>query len=231
MPSSKKLVSRFPLQSSRLNRRCLPNRRGTANILILFVMHCRGLTRATYTLCIEHLRLMHLSRESKNRTQDLLHCRQTLSAKRHWNGVINCHSEPGLVLLQLPPPQSRDVASSFRLGIVAEFDSEADILDIGGVEVWIEREGARRSKLYCMRGSRALNLRSLCENRILSGSPLWRGLIQATYILCIEHLRQMYLSQESNQGPPALQVTLLAKSHSKNGINCNSEPLLVLLQR
>jgi hypothetical protein len=210
MPSSRKLVSRFPLQSSRLNRRCSSNRQGTANIFILFVMHCRALTRATYILCIEHLRLMHLSQESKNRTQDLLHCRQTLSAKRHWNGVINCYSEPGLVLLKLPP-QSRDVASSFRLGIVAEFDSDADILDIGGVEVWIEREGSRRSKLYCMRGSRALNLRSLCENCIMSGSPLWRGLIQATYILCIEHLRQMYLSPESNPGPPALQANTLCK--------------------
>jgi hypothetical protein len=33
----------------------------------------------------------------------LLHCRRTLYGKSHSNGVINCYSEPCLVLLQLPP--------------------------------------------------------------------------------------------------------------------------------
>ncbi len=156
MPSSRKLVSRFPLHSSRLNRRFLPNRRGTANILILFVMHCMGLTRATYILCIEHLRLMHLIWESKNRTRDLLHCRQTLSAKRHSNGVINCYSEPVLVLLQLPPKAAMSQA-------LLDWDCGWVWLRCGYIGhrrrgVWIEREGAWRSKHYCMRGSRALEL-------------------------------------------------------------------------
>ena len=35
-----------------------------------------------------------------NRTRDFLHCRRTLYAKSHSNGVIDCHSEPLLVLLQ-----------------------------------------------------------------------------------------------------------------------------------
>ncbi len=42
-------------------------------------MSCRGLTRATYILCIEHPRPMQ----------------RAIS-----NGVINCYSEPRLVLLQ-----------------------------------------------------------------------------------------------------------------------------------
>jgi hypothetical protein len=35
-----------------------------------------------------------------NQTRDLLHCRRTLYAKSHWNGVIDWYSEPRLVLLQ-----------------------------------------------------------------------------------------------------------------------------------
>ncbi len=46
------------------------------------------------------LRQMCLSRES---IRDLLHCRRTLYAKSHSTGVIDCYSEPRLVLLQLPP--------------------------------------------------------------------------------------------------------------------------------
>jgi hypothetical protein len=57
---------------------------------------CRGLTRASYIFCIEHQRLMLLG----NRTWDLLHCRRTLYAKSHSNGVTRCYSEPRLVLLQ-----------------------------------------------------------------------------------------------------------------------------------
>jgi hypothetical protein len=60
---------------------------------------CRGLTRATYILCIERRRKRRLL--AGNRTRDLLHCRRTLYAKSHSNGVIDCHSEPLLVLLQL----------------------------------------------------------------------------------------------------------------------------------
>jgi hypothetical protein len=68
---------------------------------------CRGLTRATYILCIEHPRLMRLSRESNTGPPAR---RRTLYAKNHSDGVIDCYPEPRLVLLQLPP--SRDVRSS-----------------------------------------------------------------------------------------------------------------------
>jgi len=46
---------------------------------------------------------------------------------------------------------------------------------------------------------------------ITSGSPLCRGLTRAIYILCIEHLRMLRLSRESNPGPPALQANTLCK--------------------
>ncbi len=49
------------------------------------------------------------------------------------------------------------------------------------------------------------------ELRIMSGSPLCRGLTRATYILCIEHLRMLSLSRESNPEPPALQANTLCK--------------------
>jgi hypothetical protein len=52
-----------------------------------------------------------------------------------------------------------------------------------------------------------------------------RGLTRATYILCIEHPRQMCLNWELNSGPTALQAnTLYAKSHSNGIRNCYSEP-------
>jgi hypothetical protein len=44
---------------------------------------------------------MRLGVADGNRTRDLLHCRRTLCAKSHSNGVIDCHSEPLLVLLQV----------------------------------------------------------------------------------------------------------------------------------
>jgi hypothetical protein len=53
-------------------------------------------------------------------------------------------------------PTNHNVANSLRLGIVAEFVSNVDILDIECVEVRIDGEGARRLDLYCRRGSRAL---------------------------------------------------------------------------
>jgi hypothetical protein len=52
---------------------------------------CRSLTRATYILCIEHLRLMRLSRKSNPGTQ---------YAKSHSNGIVNSYSKLRLVLLQ-----------------------------------------------------------------------------------------------------------------------------------
>jgi hypothetical protein len=58
---------------------------------------CRGLTRAIYILCIEHRRMLRLS---GNLTRDLLHCRRTLYAKSHSNGILSCHSGSQLVLLR-----------------------------------------------------------------------------------------------------------------------------------
>jgi hypothetical protein len=43
---------------------------------------------------------------------------------------------------------SRDVASSLRLGIVAEFDSDADISDVGHVEVQIGGSKALKPLLH-----------------------------------------------------------------------------------
>jgi hypothetical protein len=40
---------------------------------------------------------------------------------------------------------------------------------------------------------------------------LCRGLTRAIYMLCIEHLRMLRLSGESNRGPPALQAHTLCK--------------------
>jgi hypothetical protein len=60
-----------------------------------FMLHCRGLTRATYILCIEHPRPMRLSWESNPGPP-------ALQAKTPCY-VIDCYSEPWLVLLQLPP--------------------------------------------------------------------------------------------------------------------------------
>ncbi len=54
---------------------------------------CRGLTRATYILCIEHPRPKRLSQESYLGPP-------ALQAKSHSNDVIICFSEPRLVLLQ-----------------------------------------------------------------------------------------------------------------------------------
>jgi len=69
---------------------------------------CRGLTSATYILCIEHLRLMRLS--IGNRTRGKYY------AKSHLNGVINCYSEPQLVLLNsLYNEKYKDVLSSTPL--------------------------------------------------------------------------------------------------------------------
>ncbi len=147
---------------------------------------------------------MHLSRES-NPGQE--HCRQTLYAKRHSNSVVNCYSERCFVLLQLPPkPQCRKLLTGDRGW------------------VWLRREyiwrlevRIRRSNLYCVREP--------CENCIMSGSPLCRGLTRAT----VEHPRQMCLSRESIPGPPALQANTLWKEPFEWRVNCYSEPRLVLL--
>jgi hypothetical protein len=62
---------------------------------------------------------------------------------------------------------------------------------------------------YAWRSDRMhVTVRELC---ITSGSPLCIGLTRAIYILCIEHLRMLRLSRESNPGPPALQANTLCK--------------------
>jgi hypothetical protein len=111
--------------------------------------------------------------------------RRRLYAKNHSYNITNCYSEPRLVLTQIPPkPWCRKLF---------EIRDREWVWLFGHVEVRIAGEGARRS-----------NLRRLRENCITLGSPLYRGLNRATYILCIEHLRLMQLSRESNPGPPAL---------------------------
>ncbi len=73
--------------------------------------------------------------------------------------------------------------------------------------VWLGR-GYSWSDLLREQGARTSEPR---ENCITLGSPLCRGLTRATYILCIEHPRQMRLSREPNPGPPALQANTLCK--------------------
>jgi hypothetical protein len=103
---------------------------------------------------------------------------------------------------------------------------------IGRVEVQ-QREGARPSNLYYMRGSKAPRPKKLRENCITSGSPLCNGLTRATYIFCVEH-RETDTDRVSvgNQTRDLLhgRRTLHAKSHLKGVTNYYSEPQLVLLQ-
>ena len=46
---------------------------------------------------------MRLGVADGNRTQDFLHCRRTLFAKSHSNGVTKHYLVTSFVLLQLPP--------------------------------------------------------------------------------------------------------------------------------
>jgi hypothetical protein len=60
---------------------------------------------------------MRLGVADGNRTRDLLHCRRTLYAKSHSNGVTEHYLGTSVVLLQLPPkPRWRKLL----IGIVAE---------------------------------------------------------------------------------------------------------------
>jgi hypothetical protein len=77
-------------------------------------INCRGLTKAIYILCIEHLRMLRLSGESNPGPPAL---QANTLCKNHSNGVLSCHSGSQLVLPQLPPKS--------RWGIVAECDSVA----------------------------------------------------------------------------------------------------------
>ncbi len=120
-------------------------------------------------------------------------------------------------------PPSRNVASSW-FGIVAEFDSGADIVDRthGGPNSKRGRKAFEPLLLVRVQGARTSEP---CEKCITLGSPLCRGLTRATYILCIERRRAsaaqkrrsacetrlMRCSRESNPGPPALQANNLCK--------------------
>jgi hypothetical protein len=56
-------------------------------MVLTYIIYCRGLTRATCILCIEHPRLLRLSRESNPGPR---HCSRTLHsmhAKSHSSGV------------------------------------------------------------------------------------------------------------------------------------------------
>jgi hypothetical protein len=81
-------------------------------LYLSFFGGCRGLTRATYILCIAHLRMLRLSGESNPGPPALQAntlCKEPFERR--------CHSGSQLVLLQLPPKSRR--------GIVAECDSVA----------------------------------------------------------------------------------------------------------
>jgi hypothetical protein len=67
------------------------------HVSVCNLYNCRGLTRATYIICIEHPRPNRLSRESNPGPP--LYCRRTLYAKSRSNGVIDYYSDPQLVLL------------------------------------------------------------------------------------------------------------------------------------
>jgi hypothetical protein len=138
-------------------------------------------------------------------TLDLLPCRQTLLAMSHSNGIIDCYSEPQLVLLQLPPRPGCP-----KLLIVAEFDSDADIFDWtnGGLN---SQRGSKALEPLLREREQGARTSEPCDNCITSGSPLCRDLTRATYILWIEHPRLMSLSRESNPGPPALQANTQCK--------------------
>ncbi len=144
---------------------------------------CRGLIRATYILCIEHLRPKRLSRESNPGPSALQ--ANTLCKEPFEMALLTAIRNLGLYYYSSPP--SRDAASSW-LEIVAEFDSDADLFD------------RTRKGPNSMRGRKALDpllhareqgarTSEPCENCITSGSPPCRGLTRATYILCIEHPR------------------------------------------
>jgi hypothetical protein len=113
----------------------------------------------------------------------------------------------GLYYYSSPP--SRDVASSW-LGIVAEFDSDADIIDQTSRGPNSERGSKTLESPFRAREQGAQTSEPR-ENCMTLGSPLCRGLARATYILCIEHPRPKRLSWELNPGPPALQANTLCK--------------------
>ncbi len=135
------------------------------------------MTRAIYMLCIEHLRMLWLSRESNPGPP-------ALQASTLWKEPFE---RPYLVAIR--DLTCAATAPKSRWGIVAECD--------------------RLRVEYALRSDRMHA--AAWELRITSGSPLCRGLIRAIYILCIEHLRMLCLSRESNPGPPALQASTLWK--------------------
>ncbi len=140
---------------------------------------CRGLTRAIYILCIEHLRMLCLSGDSNLGPPAPAgeHSMQRAIRTAYWVAIQD------LSLCCYSSPPSRDGGSwlnVIRLRVAYAWRS-----DRMHVAAW--------------------------ELRIRSGSPLCRDLTRVIYILCIEHLRMLRLSRESNPGPPALQGNTLCK--------------------
>ncbi len=117
-------------------------------ILHLFISPCRGLTKATYILCIEHPRLMRLSRESnQGELQANTLCKEPFE-RRYWLpfGTSACTTTA--------PPQAT-MSQALDWGSWLSL-TRTRIYLIGRMEVRIAQEGARRSNLCCLRGSRAL---------------------------------------------------------------------------
>jgi hypothetical protein len=162
---------------------------------------CRGLTRATYILCIEHPRPKHLSQESNPGPPAM----QANTLCKEPFELLTAIRNLGLYYYSSPP--SRNVGSTW-LGIVAEFDSDADISDQtrGGPN---STRGSKALESLLRAREQGVRTSEPRENCITSGSC--RVLTRTTYNLCIEHPRPKRLSQESNPGPPALQANTLCK--------------------
>ncbi len=139
------------------------------------------------------------------------------------NGVINCYSEPQLVLAQLPPPPpSRNVAGSLRLGI-------GSWLCLTWMPIFRYRTCGGPNSEW---GSKAL--KPLLQEReqgtwtsescVRIASHRGHQYVGAWPGPPTEHPRLIRLSREWNP-----RQTLYAKSHSNGVMNCYSENQLVLL--
>jgi hypothetical protein len=130
---------------------CFPVKRQN---MVRVGMYCRGLTRATYILCIEHPRPKRLSRElnpGPPALQANTLCKEPFE-KHCWLlfGTSACTTTA--------PPQAT-MSQALDWGSWLSL-TRTRICLIGRVEVRIAREGARRSNLSCVRGSRALEPQS-----------------------------------------------------------------------
>jgi hypothetical protein len=159
---------------------------------------CRGLTRATYIPCIEHPRPKRLSQESNlgpPALQANILCKEPFEW-RYWLqfGTSAC--------ITTAPPQAA-MSQAFDWGSWLSLTRTR-----GGPN---STRGSKVLEPLLRAREQGARTSEPCENCIMSGSPLCRGLTRATYILCIEHPRPKRLSRESNPGPPALQANTLCK--------------------